>query len=180
MPITNGKEVLMETLAHVRSEDKTVLIFLVDIVHAETFPRRIGKSSNHIITIVPYTLPIDIFFYPKWLTVRICYSIMVVNPLISKAQWGRNDSRFIIILFRRLRRKQNRWRMISGIWRSLSYFWDLHAVNVHWRNGVVARYGSIRFDVNLVQSAIEGDFLLAASSFFLVGHWRRWLMFISF
>ena len=46
-------------------------------------------------------------------------------------------------------------------------------MNVHWRNGVVARYGSIRFDVNLVQSAIEGDFLLAASSFFLVGHWRR-------
>ena len=49
MAITDCEEVLMESLADIRSKDEVILILLVDIVHGEALTSRICKSGNHVI-----------------------------------------------------------------------------------------------------------------------------------
>lgn len=48
MTVKNGKEVLVESLTHVGSQDEVVLVFLVGIVNTESLSSRVGKPGDDV------------------------------------------------------------------------------------------------------------------------------------
>ena len=84
MAIADRKEMLVEGLAHIRSQNEVVLIFFIGIMHTEPLSRRICKPCNNIV--FDYlSAPIGlVFLYPEWATWRVLDPIIIVDSLIGE------------------------------------------------------------------------------------------------
>lgn len=76
---------LVESLTHIRSKNKVVLVFLVYIMDAVSFASWIGKSRDNVVLNYFRTFIVSVLFYSKGWIWRISYSIIVIYPLIGKA-----------------------------------------------------------------------------------------------
>ena len=84
MAIAHSEEVLVESLAHVGSKDEVVLVFLVGVMHAETFSGGVCKSCYYIVFDYLGTLVVLVLFYPERSVWGILDSIVIVYPLVRK------------------------------------------------------------------------------------------------
>jgi hypothetical protein len=84
MAIADRKEVLMECLAHIRSQYKIVLILLVGVVDAEALTRRVRKSCDYIVFNNFGALVRFVLLYAKWAVRGILNPIMVIDSLIGE------------------------------------------------------------------------------------------------
>lgn len=92
MSVTDCEKMLMESLAHIGSQNEVILIFLVCVMHTEAFSRRVGESRYNIVFYNLCVLVTLISFYPKRAWWSILYSIIVVDSLIVERSWLRNLS----------------------------------------------------------------------------------------
>ena len=84
MAIADRKEVLMECLAHIRSQYKIILILLVGVVDAEALTRRVRKSCDYIVFNDFGALVRFVLLYAKWAVRGVLNPIMVVDSLIGE------------------------------------------------------------------------------------------------
>ena len=83
--ITNREEMLVESLTHIRSENKIVLVLLVGIVDAVALSRGVSESCYYITLNYFGTFVIFVFLNPERRVRGVSYSIIVVDSLVSKA-----------------------------------------------------------------------------------------------
>jgi len=75
---------LMKRLAHVWSQNEIVLIFLIDIIHTESLPRRVCKSCDNIMTDHFCFLVFVESLYLEWILSSVLNAIVVVDSLLSE------------------------------------------------------------------------------------------------
>ena len=92
MAIANAEEMLMESLAHVGSQDEVVLIFLVGVVSAKAFSGTVSESCYNVILYYFSTFILFVFFYSEWTVGCVLDSVVVIDPLILETWRLRNLS----------------------------------------------------------------------------------------
>ena len=82
MAIAYSEEVLMESLAHVRSQNEVVLVLFVGVMHAETFSCRVSKPCNYIVLYDFRTFIVLVLLYPERSVWGVLDSVVIVYPLV--------------------------------------------------------------------------------------------------
>ena len=89
MPVTDSKEMLMESLTHIWCKNEIILILLISIMNTKALASRVGKPGYNIAFHTLCAFVVFVSFYPKWRGRCILNSIMVIDSLIAEASWLR-------------------------------------------------------------------------------------------
>ena len=82
MAIANCKKMLMIGLANVWCQNEIVLVFLVYIVNAESFPGRVRESCYHVVLDYLRVFLCRISFYNERILCVVLYAIGVIYALV--------------------------------------------------------------------------------------------------
>jgi hypothetical protein len=82
MTVTNAEKMLMEGLAHIRRQDKVILVFLVGVMNTKAFSGAVSKSRYNVTFYYFRTFILFIFFYSEWTVGCVLDSVVVVDSLI--------------------------------------------------------------------------------------------------
>ena len=82
MAIANCKKMLMIGLANVWRQNEVVLVFLVYIVNAESFPGRVRESCYHVVLDYLGVFLCRVSFDNEWILCVELYSISVIYALV--------------------------------------------------------------------------------------------------
>ena len=78
---------LMISLANVRCQNEVVLVFLVYIVNAESFPGRVSESCNHVVLDYLRVFLRRVPFNNERILCVVLYSIRVIYALVLERWW---------------------------------------------------------------------------------------------
>jgi len=90
--IANCEEMLVESLAHVRSQYEVILVFLIHIVNAEAFPSRICESCDYVVLYVLDSFAVLVLLEAEWGRWCIFDAVVIIYPLVRKAGRLRDHS----------------------------------------------------------------------------------------